>query len=218
MPTESFIAVFLFSFSLSIGAALAPGPVAAAIISQTPRLGWLTGPLVSAGHALIEALMALLIVLGLSSLLGVSAVQVSIALLGGSLLLWMGGDMLITALKGQMRLPKGEAGDTSIDYPRMLSLGVVSSITNPFWYAWWMTVASVYLLQAKAVGFIAIAAFYLGHISADFLWNTALSTVMGRGRGWMTDKTYTWLISVCSLFLIYLAVRFLMAGLSGMAG
>ena len=53
MTNDSFIAVFLFSFGMAIGAVLSPGPVTTAIISQTPRLGWVTGPLVSIGHALL---------------------------------------------------------------------------------------------------------------------------------------------------------------------
>jgi threonine/homoserine/homoserine lactone efflux protein len=218
MPTDSFFTVFLFSFGMAIGAVLSPGPVTTAIISQSPRLGWVTGPLVSVGHALLELLMVLLITLGLSSVLGGPAVQTVIALLGGLLLLWMGGGMLIGALKGKIRIPQVDQSQARMDYPRMLTLGMVASITNPFWYAWWMTAAAVYLLQAKAVGFLLVAGFYFGHISADFIWNTTLSTLVGSGKKFITDRTYAVLISVCGLFLVYLAVRFLAAGLNGILG
>jgi len=218
MPTDSFIAVFAFSFAMAIGAVLSPGPVTTAIISQSPRLGWVTGPLVSIGHAMLELLMVVLITLGLSSLLGAPLAQTIIALLGGLLLLWMGGGMLLDAVKGKTRLPQGDQSQARMDYPRMLTLGMAASITNPFWYAWWMTAAAAYLLQAKAVGWLPVAGFYLGHISADFLWNTILSAVVGGGRKFITDRVYSALIGVCSLFLIYLAVRFLMAGINGIAG
>ena len=218
MPTDSFTAVFLFSFGMAIGAVLSPGPVTTAIISQTPRLGWVTGPLVSIGHALLELLMVLLITLGLSGILGALAVQTAIALLGGLLLLWMGGNMLYGALKGRLRLPEGSKPDEKLDYGKMLGIGVMTSVTNPFWYAWWMTAAAVYLLQAKAVGLMPVMGFYLGHVSADFLWNTTLSTAVGGGKKFMTDKVYSGLISACSLFLIYLAVKFLMTGINGITG
>ncbi len=78
MPTESFLAVFLFSFSMAVGAVLTPGPVTTAIISQSPRLGWVTGLLVSIGHAMTELVLVVLITLGLSSVLGAPNVQVAI--------------------------------------------------------------------------------------------------------------------------------------------
>jgi len=155
-----------------------------------------------------------LISLGLSSVLGAPAVQTAIALLGGLLLLWMGGEMLVSALKGKMRLPEGDAGQAKMNFGRMLTLGVVASVTNPFWYAWWMTAAAVYLLQAKAVGLMPVAGFYFGHISADFLWNTALSTVVGSGKMIITNQVYTGLISACSLFLIFLGLKFLLSGIT----
>ena len=217
MPTESFFAIFFFSFSMAIGAVLSPGPVTTAIISQTPRLGWITGPLVSIGHALIEFLMVILITLGLSGILGAPPVQTGIALLGGLLLFWMGGDMFLNVIRGKMRLPTGSEGVEKASVAQMLSLGVVTSLTNPFWYAWWMTAAAIYLLQAKSVGWMPVAGFYFGHISADFLWNTMLSTVIGTGKKWINDRAYAILISLCSAFLIYLAFQFLITGINGLS-
>jgi threonine/homoserine/homoserine lactone efflux protein len=218
MPTASFIAVFIFSFGMAIGAVLTPGPVTTAIVSQSPRLGWVTGPLVSVGHALLELLMVLLIVFGLSTVLGTPAVQTAIALLGGLLLLWMGGGMLAGALRGRLRLPEPGQAHERLDYRKLLGLGAAASLTNPFWYAWWMTAAAAFLLQAKAAGLYAVAGFYLGHISADFLWNTALSTLVGGSKNHISQRVYAGLISACGIFLVYLAVRFLVAGIRGVAG
>lgn len=215
MPVDSFISVYLFSFGMAIAAVLTPGPVTTAIVSQSPRLGWATGPLVSIGHAVTEFLMVVLITIGLSGVLGAPAVQHLIALLGGLLLLWMGGGMVQLVLKGRMRLPRGGDGEEPASIRQMLTLGVVASVTNPFWYAWWMTAAAVFLLQAKSAGWPLVAGFYLGHVSADFLWNTALSAVIGSGRKLFTDRTYGLLIGACGLFLVYLAVKFLMAGIHG---
>ena len=215
MPTDSFLAVYLFSFGMAIAAVLTPGPVTTTILSQTPRLGWATGPLVSVGHAITEFLMVVLITMGLSGILGAPAVQSVVAILGGLLLLWMGGGMLRQTLAGKMRLPEGGQGEQPASYWKMLTLGVAASVTNPFWYAWWMTAAAVFLLQAKNAGWLLVAGFYLGHVSADFLWNTTLSTILGSGKKLFTNRTYAILIGACSLFLVYLAVQFLMAGIDG---
>lgn len=215
MPTGSFIEVFLFSFSMAIGAVLTPGPVTTAIISQSSRLGWITGLLVSIGHALMELIIVVLITLGLSVVLGAPSVHIAIALLGGLLLLYMGGSMLIGAVKGKMKLPEEDGTREKLSYGRLLTLGVVTSLSNPFWYAWWMTVAAVYLLEAKAVGWLIVAGFYFGHISADFAWNLLLSTVIGTGNKFITNKVYSALISLCAGYLIFLAFKFLIAGYQG---
>ncbi len=60
-----------------------------------------------------------------------------------------------------------------------------------------------------------MAGFYLGHVSADFLWNTTLSTILGSGKKLFNNRTYAMLIGACSLFLLYLAIRFLMTGIDG---
>lgn len=218
MPTHSFIAVFLFSFSMAIGAVLTPGPVTTAIISQAPRLGWKTGLLVSIGHAIIELLMVILITLGLASVLGSPLAQTIIAILGGLLLLYMSLTMFADVFKGRMILPAKEEGASAIAPLRLMGLGVATSLSNPFWYAWWMTAAAVFLLQAKAAGWVIVAGFFFGHISADFLWNLTLSTVVGSGRKFITDRVYAGLISVCAAYLVYLAVTFLLAGCKGLVG
>ncbi|MDO9547061.1 MAG: LysE family transporter [Pelolinea sp.] len=218
MPTDSFIAVFLFSFSLAIGAVLTPGPVTTTIISQAPRSGWITGLLVSIGHAALELVMVVLITLGLSGVLGAPTIQTVIAILGGLLLLFMGGSMLIDVLKGKMKLPEEETAAEKYSYSRLLTLGVAASLSNPFWYAWWMTAAAVFLLEARSAGWLIVAGFYFGHVSADFIWNLLLSTVVGSGKKLITNKVYAVLISVCAGYLVFLAFQFLTAGYRGIVG
>jgi threonine/homoserine/homoserine lactone efflux protein len=203
---------------MAIGAVLTPGPVTTAIISQSPRLGWVTGLLVSFGHAITELVIVILITLGLSGILGAPGVQIVIAILGGLLLLYMGASMLIDSFRGKMVLPKGDEIKEDLSYGRLFTMGVLASLSNPFWYAWWMTAAAVYLLEAKTFGWLIVAGFYFGHISADFAWNLILSTVIGRGRKLITNKIYAVLISLCAGYLIYLAVQFLIAGYQGMIG
>lgn len=73
-----------------------------------------------------------------------------------------------------------------------------------------MTVAASYLSQALSMA--GVAAFYLGHVSADFAWDTALSSMVGGGRRWMTDRVYQVIIILCGAFLVYLGLVFLRQG------
>ena len=212
MPTSSFIVVFICSFGVGLGAVVSPGPVSTAIVSQSPSRGWLVGPLISAGHAVLELAAVLLIVFGLSGALAHPAIQTGVALLGVALLLWMGGGLLLGALRGKIHLPGTGSEARLLSRWQIVGLGALTTISNPFWYAWWMTVAAGYLVFYNTVGAWAVAAFYLGHISADLSWNTLLSGVVGTGKRWITDRFYRGLIVVCGGFLVYLGITFLIKG------
>lgn len=214
LPTSSLQAVFLFSFLAAIGAVISPGPVSAAIVSQAPRRGWLAGPLVATGHSILELLTVLLIAFGLSAGLANPGIQTAIALLGGVLLAWMGGKMVWDALKGAIRLPGAGGEQERMSGRQLVGLGMVATITNPFWYAWWVTVAAGYLSQARSLGLAAVLAFYVGHVSADYAWDTVLSTVVGGGRRWLNDRLYRGLIVACGGFLVYLGFVFLWQGIT----
>ncbi len=214
LPTSSLVAVFLFSFAVAVGAVVSPGPVSAAIVSQAPRSGWLIGPFVATGHSFLELLIVLLIAFGLSSGLANPAIQVWIAILGGILLLWMGGKMIWDTWRGKLRLPDPEIGHPPMGRGQMFSLGVAATISNPFWYAWWVTVAAGYLAQARDLGLAAVLAFYVGHISADYAWDTVLSAVVGGGSRWLTNRLYRGMLLVCGGFMGYLGVVFLLQGLT----
>jgi threonine/homoserine/homoserine lactone efflux protein len=208
----SLIAVFLFSFFVGIGAVLTPGPVSTAIVSQAPKRGWQVGPLLAAGHALPELAIVLLLGLGLGAGLARPHIQIGIALGGGLLLIWMGLGMAWNTVKGKNALPVPGTAPESLSFREMFGLGIIATISNPFWYAWWVTVAPGYLVQAHMLGFAAILAFFLGHVSADFLWDTFLSAVVGSGRRLITQGIYNGLIVACGLYLIYLGGGFLIHG------
>jgi threonine/homoserine/homoserine lactone efflux protein len=217
LPTTSLIAVFLFSFLVGTGAVITPGPVSVAIVSQAPRRGWLAGPLVATGHSLLELLIVLLIALGLAAGLAQPRIQVVIALLGGLLLAWMGARMVWDAWKGRVRLPGADARFQIMSGGQLVGLGMLATISNPFWYAWWVTVAAGYLSQARALGLAAVIAFYLGHIAADYTWDTVLSAVVGGGRRWLTGHLYRGLILLAGAFLVYLGFVFIYQGLTSLS-
>jgi threonine/homoserine/homoserine lactone efflux protein len=128
----------------------------------------------------------------------------------------MGGKMVIDAWKGAVRLPGVHEGEHSATIRQLVVLGMLATISNPFWYAWWVTVAAGYLAQARLLGLSAVAAFYVGHISADFAWDTFLSTAMAGGKRWINAGVYRGLIALCGLFLVYFGVIFLLEGLQGL--
>lgn len=216
LPTTSFLSVFIFSLVIAIGTVISPGPVSTAIVSQSPRRGWLVGPLVATGHTSLEGLMVILLIIGLGRILGYPTVQTVIALLGGTLLAWMGFILIRDTWQWKIRLPSREEDIATMNRRQLIGLGMVATVSNPFWYAWWVTVAAGYLLQAKEISLVLVLAFYLGHIFVDFTWDTLLSTAIGKGSHWMTDKVYRLMVYACGLFFLYLAWVFIIEGLSSL--
>ena len=117
---------------------------------------------------------------------------------------------------GKIRLPGKDDGMVDKNSRQLVGLGMIATISNPFWYAWWVTVASGYLYQARATSMVLVLAFYLGHIAVDFTWDTILSTIVGNGSRWMTDRIYRLLIYTCGVFFLYLAWVFLTQGITSL--
>ena len=207
--------LFAFSFVVGFGAVVTPGPVTTAIVSESARRGFVVGPLVATGHSFLELIMVVLLALGLSAGLNTPVVVTLIAVLGGALLLWMGAAMAWGALKGRIALPKPGADAQRRNHWQLIGLGMGATLVNPFWYAWWVTVAATYIVSAQALGWLGVLAFYLGHISADYVWDSVLSGVVGSGRKWITDRVYKWLIIACGLYLVYLGSMFVTSSLAG---
>jgi threonine/homoserine/homoserine lactone efflux protein len=214
MPHSSLLAIFFFAFAVSIGAVVSPGPVSAAIVTEAPRKGWRVGPLIATGHILLELIFIIAISLGVSTGLAKGEIQRAIALGGSTLLFYMGGSYLAMALRGKARLPEPDAEAPSTRTSGLVFLGMLTTISNPFWYAWWVTVVPGYLTEITQINLSTITVFYLGHISVDYLWDTFLSLVISSGRRWLSNRSYRMLIIITGGFMLYLGVLFLRTGLS----
>ncbi len=209
MPTHGFLPILSFSFLISLGAVVSPGPVSAAIITEAPRQGWRVGPLVSAGHCLLELAMLVLISLGLASGMATPFIQRAIGSAGGLMLLGMGSGYMLAAGRNRMRLASPEQDVPRRNAPSLSLLGLATTVSNPYWYAWWVTVAATYIAQARSAGIWAMGAFFVGHIGADFGWNTLLSVTAHAGSSWLTQSRYRGLILLTGFFMIYLGIQFL---------
>jgi threonine/homoserine/homoserine lactone efflux protein len=213
MPQSSLLAIFSFAFAVSIGAVISPGPVSAAIVTEAPRKGWRAGPLIATGHILLELIFIAAISLGLSTGLAKGENQRAIALGGSLLLFYMGGSYLAMAFQGKAKLPEPNPEEQSTQTSGLIFLGMLTTISNPFWYAWWVTIVPGYLAKINELNLLTIVVFYLGHISVDYLWDTFLSLVISSGRRWLSNRSYSFLIIITGGFMIYLGVLFLLTGL-----
>jgi threonine/homoserine/homoserine lactone efflux protein len=203
--------LFLFSFVVSFGAVISPGPVSTAIVTESAKRGFIVGPLMTIGHSIIEAILVVLIAIGLSAGLNTPIVITVISAVGGVFLLLMGGSMLWDVFRGRLTLPKPENKMPILRNQQLVGLGILTTVLNPFWYFWWITVGASYILIAQSLGWLGVFVFFIGHILGDYLWNCTLSGVVGQGRKWLTDRIYRILTVIAALYFLYLGVTFLLS-------
>ena len=202
------LVIFTTSFMVALSGALMPGPLLTVTISESPRRGLMAGPLLILGHGLLEFTLVMALVMGLAPLLQKPAVFVSTAMAGAGVLGWMAWSML-RALPA-LTLHNAAGPNTGRN---LVLAGIVLSMANPYWSIWWITIGLGYITHSVALGIWGIAAFFSGHILADLLWYTAVSTAVWKGRGFLSDRLYRLLIAGCAVFLIVFAAVFATAGL-----
>ena len=66
---EKLTAIFISSFIIALSGALMPGPVLTITISESTKRGFIAGPLIVLGHAILEISLLVLLVLGFADLI-----------------------------------------------------------------------------------------------------------------------------------------------------
>jgi len=186
-----------------------PGPLLAVTISESARRGAIAGPLLMVGHMILEAVLVAAVVLGLASFLKNDSVIGVVGLLGGTVMCWMGLDML-RAVRGGITL-RAETGKPGRIHP--IAAGIVVSLSNPYWIIWWVTIGMAYIFMGLEFGFVGLIVFFCGHILSDFVWYTFVSVSIAKGRRMLSDRLYRGVLGACALFLITFGVRFLASGI-----
>jgi len=201
------ITIFCTSFVLALSGALMPGPLMTVTVSESPRRGVLTGPLMIFGHGLLELALVIALISGLAPILVRNDVFILISLTGGAVLLWMALSMLKS-------LP-----DLTLDYRstgkksrNLVMLGIVLSAANPYWLIWWASIGLGYIMHSLKFGILGITAFFLGHILADLAWYGLISFSIAKGQHLFSERFYKRLIGGCALFLIILSCWFFYNG------
>ena len=199
--------IFFSSFIIALSGAMMPGPLLTATISESSQRGVLAGPLLIIGHGILELLLLVALVLGIAPFLQRNDVFAVVAVLGGVILIWMAVYMFRTLPSLSMTLNPGASKRGSI-----VLNGAILSLANPYWIIWWSTIGFGYVIYSWRYGMAGIVFFFTGHILADLIWYSVVSTAVGTGRHLFTDRLYRGVIAVCAVVLILFALYFFYAG------
>ena len=202
-------AIFGGSFTLALSGALMPGPLLTVTVAESARIGFKAGPLLITGHAILELLLVIAIVQGLGPFLKSPSVMGIIALFGGGMLLWMGVDMVRNS--SGLSLNRQETGDHGKRTPHPVLIGILASLSNPYWTLRWATIGKGYLVAAMKYRAKGIVVFFFGHIAADYAWYALISLGISRGKRLLKDRSYQIMIRICGIFLIGFGGWFLLS-------
>jgi len=188
-----------------------PGPLLTVTIAESARRGFIAGPLIILGHALLELTLIFALTAGLSVFLSRTSVNSAIALFGGLFLLYLGFTMSRDAARGTVVLSAfnpDDAGSNKGLHPVLA--GAVISLANPYWSIWWATVGLTYLTISLERGMVGLASFFSGHILADLAWYTLVAAGVAGGRKFINPLGYKYVIIVCGIFLMVLGAYFIL--------
>jgi threonine/homoserine/homoserine lactone efflux protein len=206
------------SFVVALSGALMPGPLLTFTVARTVRVarrGWLTGALVTLGHAALEGAIVIGLLLGVLEFLRSPAALRTIGTVGGAFLVWSGVAMLVGLVRGRAAGaatatgPRGTATpptSASSPFDRLGPVlgGALVSMANPFWWVWWVTVGAATMLRfdVSFARWPVLAAFFLGHEAGDLAWYLAVSTLVHLGRRGIPPVAYDVLLGVCAVAVI----------------
>lgn len=202
----SLLTIFAGAFVVGFSGAMAPGPVLTVTISETLKRGFKAGSLIVLGHAILEIILLALIFGGLGPFFQHPVVTTFFLWAGGAVLLWMGGQMIIT----NKRTTENALSTQGIDsaYGPVLA-GIVLSLSNPYWIIWWVTVGMGFVTQSLQHGIIGLLCFYFGHILADLAWYSFVSSSVSAGRRLCPPLVYRVLFILCGAALLCLGGIFI---------
>lgn len=204
----SLAGLFSIGFIMDLTGAMAPGPLLTITIGESAKRGGIVGPLVVVGHGILEFVFLIFIVLGVANLFTSPSVYSFVAICGGFVLIYMGYG-IIKNIKNYS-LTASPAKEKQGLHP--VIIGVVVSLSNPYWFIWWITIGMGYVLFAGNLGISGILAFFAGHILSDLVWYSFISYSIQFGGRYVSLRAIKKVLFVCSIFLIIFGILFIVKG------
>jgi len=191
------IEVLLASFAVGLTGAVSPGPMSASILGMSHKKPLLSTLGLVAGHGMLEAFIIVGIIYGLRSL----PFQTGIALVGSAVIVVLGVMQFLAEPKPQA----DNEGDARAPFVK----GIILTLSNPYWWIWWLTFGAGFLALQPAY-----AAFFVGHISADLVWFGILAFTASRGAAILGEK-YRWVVKGSGIAMAAFGILFAVSVLRG---
>jgi threonine/homoserine/homoserine lactone efflux protein len=199
---------------VAFSGALVPGPMFTLVVTSAAQKGFWTSLFIVIGHSILELVVVISFYLGVLKYLEKPIILKIISLLGGVFLLYMGISILVSIFRKKTKLDLNpnisKNSLTKKSSIVIVAKGILISLANPYWYIWWLSIGAAFMLRSVKFNISGISLFYIGQISADFIWYLFIGFIVSTGRRFFNQKVYIAILVICSLFLFYLGIRFIL--------
>jgi threonine/homoserine/homoserine lactone efflux protein len=193
--------LFLASVLLiSLSGVLMPGPLFAVTIKKASK-SKAAGALIAVGHGIVEFPLMFLIFFVLSQFEIPSVVQVSVGIVGGFLMIFMG---LQTYRK--RRIQEEAIMDLKKD---SVFAGIWTTAANAGFILWWLTIGTTLILNAKFFGLLGFSVFAGVHWLVDFSWYTVVALLIFKSQRFWNPRTRMGITLFCVAVFIGFGAYFM---------
>jgi len=212
--------IFIGSMIVAFSGATAPGPMLTLVVVSVTEKGFWTSFFIVLGHCMFELAVVISFVFGILKYLENPILLKAIGLFGGIFLLYLGGNILYSIFKKKTRVDfRSAVKKNSMNRKSIFAVtlkGITISLVNPYWYIWWISIGAAFLIKSVQFNAAGITSFFIGHISADFIWYLFIGFLVSSSRKFFNQKVYNGILIFCSLFLFYLGIKFIIDAAAGM--
>jgi len=212
--------IFIGSMIVAFSGATAPGPMLTLVVASVAEKGFWTSFFIVLGHCMLELAVVISFVFGILKYLENPILLKAIGLFGGTFLLYLGGNILYSIFKKKTRVDfRSAVKKNSMNRKSIFAVtlkGITISLVNPYWYIWWISIGAAFLIKSVQFNAAGITSFFIGHISADFIWYLFIGFLVSSSRKFFNQKVYNGILIFCSLFLFYLGIKFIIDAAAGM--
>lgn len=206
-PLTDNLWIFLgMAIVISLSGVMTPGPVFAAAVAKGYK-DERAGIRIALGHGLVEFPLMALVVLSLGFVFENDLVKISIGLVGGVLLVYLG----ISMVRSRRVIAEGEG--EMFPYGAFAA-GAITTSANPYFFLWWATVGALLIFTAQELGAIVVLVFAVVHWSCDLAWYAFTSFAVFRSRHLWTPLIHQLVFGTCGALMVVFGVYFILGPLS----
>jgi len=196
---------FLLSGALlGMAAGISPGPLLTLVISETLKHSRKEGIIIASAPVLTDVPIILLSVFILKKLSGFNFVLGTISILGAFVIAYLAYESF-TIKSIELNLQNNKI--------QSLGKGIITNISSPHPYLFWMTVGASAILKAFRInptsGLLFILGFYLFLVGSKII----AALIVDKSKSFLQSNTYIYIIRTSGLVLLVFSIIFIRDGL-----